>query len=385
LFIRAGIGKSRVFRRLVLPLVLLSTIPFFEPIRLWPVDFATGSFVAGINPCHDGSALVENLDEKNLEEIIPLSPRSRLRLDFAAEPELDIFYRSFAAIYEKDVSLFSLKALTHGHVPATFMIGLVTLPAVSGVLEELPQADPGSTLLLTSAQLDFELGGNLDAVRCPGIYMDVVDTLFVRWAYNLCDLGPTYLALREGQTLSEVLAYLNSGLSYSTIENRLSARLGWMGSGRKVETSIQATWKDLLYMEYSAGITCEAGSVLAKVSYDRASYDALNGISSRQISAELGFSTASGEWKIEQTWLLGGVWSFGVYADINLEPYPRSSESRTKCSYGAGTQGCGPEQVSAVRNEYHHPLWELAKAQYVPWDDSLLDICPPAVSQPSSF
>jgi hypothetical protein len=31
------------------------------------------------------------------------------------------------------------------------------------------------------------------------------------------------------------------------------------------------------------------------------------------------------------------------------------------------------EQVSAAKNEYHHPLWELAKAQYVPWDDSLLE------------
>lgn len=279
---------------------------------------------------HDSLFPSDETESLYYHEAIILKSTSRLTLDYADDPALDMFEDSFALFLENRGRPFAKGLLKAFHPESLIKIGFINVPNYGGRVwfEGQSQSLLLKTLLVATAQLGLSYDHLFYLAPDLAFRFGVRDDIFVRGAYNLYDLSPSIIGLREGWTLSQVLARTTSGSSFSTLQNYTSFEFALGNERRSLRLSWSFLVTDFLYSDHLLDITFSPNELISLgLAYDFASYDTLNGIQRDCIIPRISLSNSSSSFGIEGQYRMDGELNLSVFGSISIGKRKREIET----------------------------------------------------------
>jgi hypothetical protein len=306
---------------------------------------------------------------------IPLNDTSSLRLVYTEDPALDIFRDSMGVFYEIDPLSSSDDTGGPFHTDARLFAGLVNLPWMTGsrMYSRSTRTDLEQSLLLYGTQVGIGFSEQYRISERTKMRFGVKTDGFLRLAYNLYDLMPSVAALSSGSPVQEVFANHFSGMSYSTIQNRISADVSFLTGEYEYGLSYTTALTDFIYNESSSGVSfSKQEDFTISLYYDWASYDYRNGVAAEGIRGRIDLTRNSSVFSVEGGYRMDGTFEFGIYGTIAIDGFikeePNSLRNDTRKIPGRFENDV---PASKIAREIDKKFIEEAEA--VAWDKTLLN------------
>ncbi|MBN2322916.1 MAG: hypothetical protein JXQ30_04215 [Spirochaetes bacterium] len=286
---------------------------------------------------------------------------------------LDIFHGSIGAFYEIDPSVSSHVADGPFYTDARLFAGVINIPRMIGpaMYNGSMRSDLERSILLYGSQLGIGFSELYRITEQTGMRFGVRTDGFLRLAYNVYDLMPSIEAISNGSPVQDVFANHFSGMSYSTIQNRISTEVVFLSGEYQYGFSYSTELTDFIYNENAAGISFSKQEVFgASLFYDWASYDYRNGVAADGIRGRIELRRDSSVISFEGGYRADGTIEFGIYGTVAIG-VPNKKGGPVQSDHDRGPENIVTAGTAGkVEIKIDDTMMEEAKA--ISWDETLL-------------
>ena len=321
------------------------------------------------------TASISFSDGSTYEHSIALSELSKLRLVYTEDHALDIFHDSLGVFYEIDSSSSGPASGGPFFLDTRLFSGLVNAPHMTGLefYKGRVRSDLERSLFLVGTQIGVGFDDEYSFSEGAGIRIGLRTDGFLRFAYNLYDLAPSVDEISSGKSPSQVFSNYFSGISYSTLQNRVAANIGVYSDMNYYGLTYETKLTDFIYNESVAGLSfSRENEFRLSLYYDWASYDTRNGVASEGIRGRLDLEGLSSVLSFEAEYTTDGFFGIGIYGTVSLDG-PRKEHDRTLLEKANTTPSNISGATGADKIERRIGKAAMDEAKEIAWDQSLLE------------